>query len=104
MAHVFESIILLHTTDRTIRVYYENLDWGAAKPEELRRAFSLLVKLPKTRRNKVFYRCMRDSALKTLQSQLSAGDLTYYNREQKEKGKALVQMHTDFALVLHVFF
>ena len=26
MAHVFESIILPHITDRSLRVYYENLD------------------------------------------------------------------------------
>ena len=31
-------------------------------------------------------------------------DTLYYNREQKEKSKALVQVHTDFAPVLPVFF
>ena len=100
MAHVFESIILPHITDRSLRVYYENLDWGDAKLEELDRAFSLLAKLPKSSRNKVFHRRMCDSDFETLPRQLSAGDITYYNREQKEKGKALVQMHDDFALVL----
>ena len=30
--------------------------------------------------------------------------MAYYNREQKEKDMALVQMHTDFALVLQVPF
>ena len=48
MAHVFESIILPHITDHPIHVYYENLDWGTAEPKELARAFSLLVKLPKS--------------------------------------------------------
>ena len=47
---------------------------------------------------------MRDSDFETLPRQLSGGDLTYYNREQKEKGKALVQMHTDLARVLRVLF
>ena len=47
---------------------------------------------------------MRDFDFETLPWQLSAGDLAYYNREQKEKGKALVQMHTDLALVLQVLF
>ena len=100
MGHVFEMTILQHITDRSLRVYYENLDWGDAKLEELDRAFSLLAKLPKSSRNKVFHRRMCDSDFETLPRQLSAGDITYYNREQKEKGKALVQMHNDFALVL----
>ena len=104
MAHVFESIILPHITGRTIRVYYENVDWGAAEPEELARAFSLLVKLPKSSRNKVFHRRMLDSDFETLPRQLSAGDLTYYNCEQKEKDKAPVKMHNDFAPVLQVPF
>ena len=98
MAHVFESIILPHITDRATRVYFENLDWGAAEPKELGQAFSLLVKLPKSSRNKVFHHRMRDSDFETLPRQLSAGNLTYYNHEHKEKGKALVQMHTDHAV------
>ena len=43
---------------------------------------------------------MRDSDFETLPRQLSARELLYYNREQKEKDKALVQMHTDFVQVL----
>ena len=104
MAHVFESIIVPHITNRATRVYYENLDWGTAELEELVRAFSLLVKLPKTGKNKVSHRRMRDSDLETLPWQLSARDTIYYNREQKDKDKALVQMHTDFALELQVLF
>ena len=97
MAHVSELIILPHITDRAIRACYENLDWGAAEHDELARAFSLLVELPKTGTNKVFHRRMRDSDFETLPWQPSAGDITYYNCEHKEKDKALVQMHTDFA-------
>ena len=70
MAHVFELIILPHITDRSTRVYYVNLNWGAADPEELAWAFSLLVKLPKSRRNGVFHHCMRESHFKTLLRQL----------------------------------
>ena len=66
--------------------------------------FSLLAKLRKSSRSKVFRHRMRDADFETLPRQLSAGDITYYNREQKEKGKALVQMHTDFAPVLQVLF
>ena len=40
MAHVFKQIILPHIVDRPTRVYFENLDWGEAEPEELGRAFS----------------------------------------------------------------
>ena len=66
MAHVLESIVLPHITDRSLRVYYENLDWGLAEPEELARAFSLLVELPKSSKYKVFHRRMRDSDFETL--------------------------------------
>ena len=66
MAHVFESIVPLHINNRATRVYYENLGWGAAEPDELVRAFSLLVNLPKSSRNKVFHRQMRDSDFETL--------------------------------------
>ena len=104
MAHGFESIILPHITNRSIRACNENLDWVTAKPKELARAFSLLVKLPKLGRDKVFHRRMRDSHFETLPWQHSAGNITDYNREQREKGKALVQMHTDLTLTLKVLF
>ena len=39
MAHVFTQIILPHIVDRPTRVYYENLDWNEAEPEELGRVF-----------------------------------------------------------------
>ena len=81
MAHVFESIILPHISDRSTHVYYKNLDWGTAEPEEPAHAFSLLVKLPKSSRNKVFHRHMRDSDFETLPRQLSAGDTMYCNCE-----------------------
>ena len=81
MAHVFESIVLPLIIDCATRVYFENLDWGAAELEELGRAFSLLVKLLKSSRNKVFHRRMRDFDFGTLSRQLSAGNITYYNRE-----------------------
>ena len=35
MAHVFHQIILPHIVDRPTRVYFENLDWNEAEPEEL---------------------------------------------------------------------
>ena len=88
MAHVFESIILPHITNRSLCVYYENLDWGIAEPEELVRAFSLLVKLPKSSKTSVFHRCIRDPDFQTLPRQLSAGGTLYCNREQREKDKA----------------
>ena len=40
MRHVFRQTILPHIVDRSTRVYYENLDWDQAEPEELGRAFS----------------------------------------------------------------
>ena len=35
MAHVFESIIPPHMTDRSLRVHFENLDEGTAELKEL---------------------------------------------------------------------
>ena len=40
MAHVFHQIILPHIVDRPTHVYFKNLDWNEAEPEELGRAFS----------------------------------------------------------------
>ena len=82
----------------------QNLDWDAALLEELGRAFSLVVKLPKSTKSKIFHRRICGSDFSPLPRQLSANDLTYYNCEQKVKGKALVQMHTNFAPVLEVLF
>ena len=66
MAHVFKQLILPHIVDRPTRVHFENLDWGEAKPEELGRAFSLLFKTPKSHRNGIFHRRLRDSDFPTL--------------------------------------
>ena len=100
MAHVLEMLVLPHISDRSTCVYYENLDWGTAEPKELARAFSLHAKLPKFVKTKIFHRRLCCSDFETLPRQLSVGDTMYYNREQKEKDKALVQMHPDFSPVL----
>ena len=90
MGHVFEMLISPHITDWSTRVYYENLDRGIAEPEELARAFSLLVKLGKSFKTPIFHRHMRDSDFETLPWQLSAGDTMYYNCAWKEEDKAVV--------------
>ena len=77
---------------------------STAEPEELARAFSLLVKMRKSSKTKIFHRRLRCSDFETVFRQLSVRNTMYYNREQKEKDKALVQMQTDFALVLPVLF
>ena len=77
---------------------------STAEPEELARAFSLLVKMRKSSKTKIFHRRLRCSDFETVFRQLSVRNTMYYNREQKEKDKALVQMHTDFSPVLQVLF
>ena len=104
MAHVFDQLILPHIVDRPTRVYFEHLDWDEEEPEELARAFSLLVKIPKSHRNSIFRRCLRDSDFSTIPRELSSTDKTCYKKDQLEKDKELVQMHTDFAPVLQVLF
>ena len=100
MAHVFKQLVVPHIVDRPTRVYFENLDWGEAEPEELGRAFSLLVKIPKSQRNGIFRRRLCDSDFPTLPRELSSTDRMYYKKEQLEKDKELVQMHADFSPVL----
>jgi len=104
MRHVFRQIILPHIVDRSTRVYFENLDWNEAEPEELGRAFSQLVKIAKSHKNKIFRDRLRDSDFPTLPRELSSTDKLYYSKPQLEKDKELMQMHTDFAPVLQVLF
>ena len=66
MAHVFKQLILPHIVDRPTHVYFENLDSGEAEPEELRRAFSLLIKIAKLHKNGIFCRRLCDSDFLTL--------------------------------------
>ena len=54
------------------------------------RAFSLFIRLPKSSRNGIFGRHMRNSNFQARPCELSARSLCHYSREQKEKGKALV--------------
>ena len=100
----FKQLILPHIVDRPTHVYFENLDWSEAEPEELGRAFSLLVKIPKSHTNGIFRRRLCDSDFPTLPREISSTDKMYYNREQLEKDKELVQMHTNFSPVLPVLF
>ena len=104
MAHVFDQLILPHIIDRPTHVYFEHLNWDEAKPEELAHAFSLLVKLLKSHRNGIFCCCLGDTDFSTIAQELSSTNKTYYKKDQLAKDKELVQMHTDFALVLQVPF
>ena len=71
--------------------------WHFAKDDI---GFSLLVKLPKSAKSKVFLRNLWDNQVSTLPRELSDTDKMYYSEEQKEKDKSLAQLHTDFAPVL----
>ena len=104
MAHVFEQLIAPNIVDRSTRRYFEKLDWGEAEPEELGRAFSQLIKVAKSHKNRIFRDRLRDSDFPTLPRELSSTDKLYYSKQQLEKDKELMQMHTDFAPVLQVLF
>ena len=104
MAHVFEQIIAPNIVDRSTHRYFEKLDWGEAEPEELGRAFSQLIKVAKSHKNRIFRDRLRDSDFPTLPRELSSTDKLYYSKQQLEKDKELMQMHTDFAPVLQVLF
>ena len=64
MAHVF--II----ADCATRLYFKNPDWDTAVPEELGRAFSLLIKLPRSVKNKIFTCQMCDFDFRTIPFEL----------------------------------
>ena len=58
----------------------------------------------KSSKTKIFHHHLRCSDFETLPRQLLASDTMYYNREQNEKDKALMQMHTDFSQYSRCFF
>ena len=66
MAYVFHQIILPRIVDCPTRVYFENLNWNEAEPEELGRAFSQLIKIAKSHKNKIFQGRLCDSDFPTL--------------------------------------
>ena len=80
MRHVFRQTILPHIVDRSTRVYYENLDWDQAEPEELGRAFSQLTKIANSAKNRIFRDYLRDSDFPTLPRELSSTDKLYYSK------------------------
>ena len=83
MAQVFDALALLHITDRAAYADFTNFDGDAALPKELARACSLLVKLPKLSRNKIFTHRMRDSDFSTFSHELLASDLNFLQPRRK---------------------
>ena len=63
-----------------------------------------MAKLPKSVRNKIFFRTLRDAALSTRPRELSATDKIHYSAEQLATDKRLIQSLEDFAPVLQVLY
>lgn len=65
MVNVFDNYVchtlLIMLPDSTSKISTVFVDWDAGKPEDFGRVFSLLVKLPKLVKNKIFARRSRDS-------------------------------------------
>ena len=70
------------------RQFYSELQVTPDTQDSVTRAFSSVVKLPKSYRNKIFQRRLRDSYLSTKPRELSAGDKLFYSSEQLAKDKA----------------
>ena len=104
MRHVFHQIVLPDIVDRPARVHFENLDWNEADPKELGCASTELIKIAKSAKGDIFRRKLCDSNFPTLPSGLSSTNKFYYSKQQLEKDKELMKMHTDFAHVLQVLF
>ena len=83
-----------------------NFDWNAdpIDPTDVARLFSLVTKLTKTVRNGIFARRLRDSDTPTAPQDVLPRHAALHNKEQKEKGKILVQLHTNFLASLQVLF
>ena len=81
-----------------------SINWARAPRDEISRVFSLLTKLPKSERNAIFARNLRDSDCSTMPRELSAHEAACCSKEQKEKDKKLVEQHTNFAPILQVLY
>ena len=78
---VLGSFVFPHIRDLEDQQYLEKLDIASAEPEDLPRAISLLTGLPKTVRNKIFTRNLRNNYASTLPRELSSRDPMYYSKE-----------------------
>ena len=84
------------------RLYYSEIDQGRANQDQISRAFTLVSKLPKSVKNKIFTRWPQDSRLSTRPGELSSNDKLFYSSEQLAQDKRLVQSHEDFSPVYQV--
>ena len=99
---MFNSFVYDYIVDESDRLYYSELDQGRANQDQISRAFTLVSKLPKSVRNKIFTRRLRDSQLSTRPRELSSNDKLFYSSEQLAHGKRLVQLHGNFSPVYQV--
>ena len=98
------DFIVPHINDPILLDSIASINWAHAPRDEISRVFSLLTKLPKSERNAIFARNLRDSDCSTMPRELSANEAAFYSKEQKEKDKKLVEQHTNFAPVLQVLY
>ena len=99
---LLHSFVNPHIRDLDDQQYYYDPGMATAKPEDLSRAISMVVNLPKAVKNGIFQRNLRSSQVSTLPRERSSLDSKYYSREQREEDDALIKMHKEFAPVLQV--
>ena len=88
----------------SVRQFFQQLQVTPSTQDSVTRAFSSVVSLTKSVRNKIFQRRQRDSYLSTKPRPLSEGERQHYSKEQLAKDKVLSQMHEDFSPVLQVLY
>ena len=86
--------------DRRTQQVYNQSDVG--NQDQVTRALSLVVKLPKSVRNKIFLQNLRDAALSTRPQELSATCKIHYSAERLATDKRLFQSSEDITPVLQV--
>ena len=98
---MYKQFIEPHLVDEKMRMFFEE---NIADLDQITRSFSLISKLPKTAKNKVFLRNLRDAGVSTRPRELDKFEKQYFSAQQLATDKQLVQALEDFSPVLQVLY
>ena len=98
---MYKQFIEPHLVDEKMRMFFEE---NIADLDQITRSFSLISKLPKTAKNKIFLRNLRDAGVSTRPRELDKFEKTHFSAQQLATDKQLVQALEDFSLVLQVLY
>ena len=90
-----------HLVDEKMRMFFEQ---NIADLDQITISFSPLSKPPKTAKNKIFLRNLRDAVVSTRPRELDKFEKQYFTAQQLATDKQLVQALEDFSPVLQVLY